>query len=246
VPGFRPGRERRHESQALRVDRMRFSNTAVIACTLIGAALIAACDKSPESTDIPAQRYTSRINLVGKAAGSLKGQVLFPSAYSQRSAAFYVNGVQLATMPDGRFWVRSIPAGDHEFRVYVPGFEPVVRPVRIGGGQLTDTLAIALRPTWGKLVGRVVGDDGRSAAGAIVRLEPYGLIGSTDKDGIFQFLGVGAGDHLLAVKCTGCDPEERAIKLQSNESRNLGIVTIHRRVDTAGEVVPPSREVTGG
>lgn len=219
---------------------------AVVALALSGALFTAACDKSPESTDIPAQRYTSRINLVGKAAGSLKGQVVFPSAYSQRSASFYVNGVQLATMPDGRFWVRSIPVGDHEFRVYVPGFEPVVRAVRIGGGQLTDAQAITLKPTWGKLLGRVVSDDGRSAAGATVRLEPYGLIGSTDKDGIFQFMGVGAGDHLLAVQCAGCDPQERPIRLQSNESHNLGIVTVHRRVDTAGEVAPPSHEVTGG
>jgi len=225
---------------------MHASKSCAVVLALAGAVLAASCDKSPESTDIPAQHYTSLINLVGKAAGSLKGQVLFPSAYSQRSAVFYVNGVQLTTMPDGRFWVRSIPAGDHELRVYVPGFEPVVRVVRIASGQLTDAEAIALKPTWGKLVGRIVGDDGRSAAGATVRLDPYGLIGSTDKDGIFQFLGVGAGDHLLAVRCTGCDPEERAIRLQSNETRNLGIVTVHRRMDTAGESVQPSREITGG
>jgi hypothetical protein len=234
------------EGRALRVDCMRVSNLAVLALAVAGAFLAAACDKSPASPDIPAQHYTSRINLIGKPAGSLKGQVVFPSAYSQRSSPFFVNGVQLSTLPDGRFWVRGIPVGDHELRIYVPGFEPIVRAVRIAGSQVTDTQVLALKPTQGKLVGRIVTDDGRSAAGATVRLEPYGLIRSTDKDGIFQFFGVGGGEHLLGVQCTGCDRGEWSVRLQSNETRNLGIVTIHRRTATAGDTVPVTREVTGG
>jgi hypothetical protein len=226
-------------------DKILFSAKA-FALVALAVIALAGCDRSPDSTDVPSQHYTSRINLIGKPAGSLRGQVVFPSAYSQRSAAFYVNGVQLATQPDGRFWVRSIPAGDHLLRVYVPGFEPVVRTIRIGGAQVTDAQVLALHPAWGRVLGRVVTDDGRSAAGAMVRLEPYGLIGAADKDGIFQFMGVGAGEHLLAVQCAGCDPAEQALKMQPNETRNLGILTIHRRADTAADPALPSREVTGG
>jgi hypothetical protein len=51
---------------------------------------------------------------------------------------------------------------------------------------------------------------------------------------------------VLAVQCAGCDRQELPVRLQSNEARNLGIVTIHRRADTAGETVVPAREVTGG
>jgi hypothetical protein len=225
---------------------MRVSICAALALALVGAVLFAGCDKSPESTEIPTQNYTSRINLIGKTAGSLAGQVVFPSAYSQHSTPFFVNGVQLSTLPDGRFWVRSIPAGDHLLRVYVPGFEPIVQSVRIGRNQLTDAQVLVLKPTSGKLVGRVVIDDGRSAAGATVRLEPYGLVGAADRDGIFEFMGVGGGDHVLAVQCTGCERQELSVRLHSNEVRNLGIVTVHRRADTAGEPVQPSRDATGG
>jgi hypothetical protein len=225
---------------------MCVSRWCTVALTIAGALWLAGCDKSPESTDIPTQNYTSRINLIGKTSGSLSGQVVFPSAHSQHSTPFYVNGVQLSTLPDGRFWVRSIPAGDHLLRVYVPGFEPIVQAVRIAKNQVTETGGLTLRPTSGRLVGRIVVDDGRSAAGAQVRLEPYGLIGSTDRDGIFKFMGVGAGDLVLAVQCAGCDRQELPVRLQSNEARNLGIVTIHRRADTAGETVVPTREVTGG
>ncbi len=213
---------------------------------MTGLALLAGCDKSPESPDIPAQRYTSRINLIGKSAGSLRGQIVFPSAYSQRSAPFFVNGVQLASQPDGRFWVRSIPTGDHELRIYVPGFEPIVRPVRVQGGQTTDALTLVLQPARGRILGRVVTDDGRSAAGASIRLDPYGLIGSADKDGIFQFMGLGGGQHFLAVQCIGCDREEWTLRLQPNEARNLGIVTVHLRADTAGEPVQALRAGAGG
>jgi len=225
---------------------MRWPITAAAMGFVVVLTLLAACDRSPVSSDIPSQSYTNRINLIGKNAGSLRGQIVFPSAYSQRSAPFYVNGVQLASQPDGRFWVRSIPAGEHAVRVYVPGFEPIVRPVRIAGAQTTDLQALALQPAHGKLVGRIVTEDGRSASGATVRLEPYGLIGSADKDGIFQFVGIGGGEHLLAVQCVGCDREERTLQLAPNEARNLGIVTVHRRADTAGEPVSALRDRTGG
>jgi hypothetical protein len=86
-------------------------------------------------------------------------------------------------------------------------------------------------------VGRIVTDDGPSASGAVVRLEPYGLIGSADKDGIFQFMGVGGGEHLLAVQCIGCEREERTLTLHANEARNLGILTVRRRTETVGEPV---------
>lgn len=219
---------------------------AALALALAGALAVAGCDKSPESTDIPSQTYTSRINLVGKAAGSLKGQVVYPSAYSQHSTPFFVNGVQLSTLPDGRFWVSSIPAGEHRLSLYVPGFESIVRVVRIGGNQLTDAQALVLKPAWGSLVGRVITDDGRSAAGATVRLEPYGLMGSTDRDGIFRFMGIGGGEHVLAVQCAGCKSEELVVRLQANEVRNLGNLTVHRRADTAVESVQPVREAAGG
>jgi len=219
---------------------------AALVVLATGLALLAGCDKSPESPDIPAQRYTSRINLIGKNVGSLRGQIVFPSAYSQRSAPFFVNGVQLASQPDGRFWVRSIPTGEHELRIYVAGFEPIVRPVRVQGGQLADAQTLALQPARGRIVGRIVTDDGRSAAGATIRLEPYGLIGATDKDGIFQFMGLGGGQHLLAVQCVGCDREEWTLRLQPNEARNLGIVTVHRRIDTAGEPAQALRAGAGG
>jgi hypothetical protein len=128
----------------------------------------------------------------------------------------------------------------------VPGFEPIVRPVRVAATETTETQPLKLQPARGRLAGRVVTDDGRSAAGATVRLDPYGLVGSTDKDGIFQFLGIGGGEHLLAVQCLGCDREERTLQLQPNEARNLGILTVKRRAETAGAPGQNSPAGTGG
>jgi hypothetical protein len=225
----------RYDCHACGVDCMDMPSRILVATGLAVLMWVSGCDKSPDSSDVPAQAFTSRVNLIGHTAGSLKGQFAYPSAFTQRSTPFYVDGVQLMSQPDGRFFVRSIPAGDHELRAYVTGYEPVLRGVRIAGSQLSDAQVLALQPARGKLIGRIVTDDGRSAAGATVHLQPYGLIGTADRDGIFQFMGIGGGEHRLAVQCPGCESEERLVRLQSNESRNIGVLTVTRRAETAAQ-----------
>ncbi len=194
---------------------------------------LAACDKSPESTDIPAQRFTSQLNVLGKPAGSVTGQIVYPSEFAQRSTTFQLNDEVFATLPDGRFWVRTIPSGDYLLRVYMTGFEPILRPVRIERAHLADVQRLMLMPARGRVLGRLVYSDGRSAAGVALSLRPYNMAGRTDQDGIFQFYGVGAGVHMLNVDDQRLSPQQREVRLGANEVRNLGNISVIQRTETA-------------
>jgi Carboxypeptidase regulatory-like domain len=221
---------------------MRFP--ALLACLALAFPL-AACDSSPQSSDIPAVRYTSTLNAMGKSSGSLAGQIVFPSAYSQHSTTFYVDDLAFATQPDGRFWVRTIPAGSHQLRVFQPGFDAIVRTVLVHRSELQNVQRLVLHPAWGKVVGRVVNESGESAPGVVVRLKSYGLASATDRDGIFQFLGLGAGDHVLDLDGPGYEPLRREVRLQGNEARNLGLIRVQRRINTANELMPDAQRAGG-
>jgi hypothetical protein len=52
----------------------------------------------------------------------------------------------------------------------------------------------------------------------------------TDGDGIFQFLGVSAGDHTLKVKDPRFFAGNQHFSLSSNELRNLGNIRVYPQV----------------
>ncbi|HUJ76375.1 MAG TPA: carboxypeptidase regulatory-like domain-containing protein [bacterium] len=213
---------------------------------LLSLGLLAACDHSPGVADIPAQHFTSTLNLLGRGEGSVAGQIVFPSEYTQRSATFSLDRVKFATEPDGRFLVRTVPAGQHTLGVYLPGFDPIERTLEVRNKELANVQRLALQPAWGKVLGRVVGPDGASAAGLQVLLQPYGIASTTDRDGIFQFLGVGAGDHVVAVNAPGFLPLQRPLHLASNEVRNLGILPVQRVLQPAAQTAAQTAALQRG
>ena len=200
--------------------------------TLILSALLAmaavGCSSSSDSDDVQAQAFTSRLSLIGKGSGGVTGRVIFPSEFTQRSAAFYVDQVKFATLPDGRFRVTTIPVGQHEVRVLASGFEPVTVPVSVRDGNELAMKPIQLRIARGKVIGRLVDEKGQSATGIAVHLKPFGGATYTDQDGIFQFMGVGPGDLVLGVDDPYFTRQPQRFLLTPDEQRNLGNITVGR------------------
>jgi hypothetical protein len=194
----------------------------------LALATVLGCNRASEFTDIPAQAYTSRLNLLGKGGGTLTGRLVFPSEYTQRSVVFYVDDVKFTSQPDGRFHVASVPLGAHVVRVQMQGFEPVTAPVRVDDNQEARVGVLKLRMARGVVIGRLVDPQGRSASGVPVALKPHGGSTHTDQDGIFQFMGVGPGDLTLAVADPYFTERGMQFRLSQDERRNLGNIPVGR------------------
>ncbi len=191
--------------------------------------LLAACDEGAQEFRIPAQNYARVLELNGREAGKLHGKVVFPSAYAQRSVRFTLGERRFVTEPDGRFLIEDVPTGEYPLYIRVKSYEPVKMTVVVQHGKASSAGKISLRMARGKVIGRLVSENGRSAAEVGVRLSPLGDLARTDDDGIFQFIGVQSGDHNLLI----ADPQyftyKRKFTLDSGEHRNLGNIKVFRK-----------------
>jgi hypothetical protein len=114
--------------------------------------------------------------------------------------------------------------------------------------KITDSAEVALQPIQlrtarGKVTGRLVDERGQSASGIAVHLAPFGSATTTDRDGIFQFLGVGPGEIVLGVDDPYFTPQPQRFMLARDEARNLGNVRVGR-AQTGG--ASPTADVTSG
>ena len=201
-----------------------------ISFLLCGVSLfLAACDEAAQEFRIPVQNYARVMELDGREPGRLHGTVVFPSAYAQRSVRFSLGERRFVTEPDGRFLIEKVPAGEYPLYIRVKSYEPIQRTVVVPAGQAAFAGRIILSMARGKVIGRLVAENGRSAAEVGVRLTPLGDLARTDDDGIFQFIGVQSGDHSLLI----ADPQyltyNRKFTLNSGEHRNLGNIKVFRK-----------------
>ena len=97
---------------------------------------------------------------------------------------------------------------------------------------------LAMDPRAGRVVGRLVLPDGTSAAGVQIRLDRYPNAIASDKVGIFQFMGVGAGSYRLIVSDTRFAAAERTLDLRSGELRNLGVIPVTERPRATAKLAP--------
>jgi len=192
---------------------------------VLTALTLAGCDLSGGG-DLPAQSYVNGLTAIVSKTGDLRGQILFPSEYAQHSIRFALDAVTFVTHPDGRFHVSNIPAGEHWLQVRIKGYEPVSVAVQVANGQLQTLAALRLTEARGRVLGRLVRDKGGSAEGVEVHLVPDDGVAVSDGDGIFQFLGVGAGDHTLKVTDPRFFAGNQHFSLNSNERRNLGNIRV--------------------
>jgi len=185
-----------------------------------------ACFAESDESQIPAQPFANLLELRGANTGELFGQIQFPSEYTQHSVTFQLRGRRFVTNPDGRFLISQIPVGTHPLEVHLEGFESVQQQVTVTEGQ-TARLPLELRPARGRVYGRLVDPDGRSAEGIALRLAPYRGVTTTDSDGIFQFMGVSSGEHTLTLANQRYFIKARYLKLDPHEQRNLGIIPVY-------------------
>lgn len=207
------------------------SKFAILAAVLCALA-VSGCDMGGAEGDVPAQRYVNGVTAALTSTGDLRGQILFPSAYAQHSIRFALDEVTFVTHPDGRFHVANVPAGEHTLAVRIKGYEPVEVAVEVPDGEVERLEPVRLRDARGLVLGRLVvaeGASGDSAEGVELHLAPEGGVAVTDGDGIFQFLGVSAGEHTLMVKDSRFFAGNQHFQLSANERRNLGNIRVYRQ-----------------
>lgn len=193
---------------------------------IVAAGLLAGCNSS--ASGVPAQGYLTWLEAFGRTTGAVHGRVRFPSEYTQRSVTLTLDGETFVTHPDGRFRITRLPAGTHELSVQIKGFEPAVRRFSIHGDAFRRLEPLQLRLARGRVVGRLVYPDGRSAADLPLRLRPLGGETRSDGDGIFTFVGVHAGEHTLLIDNRRLAAKVKSFRLAQDEYRNLGIIRLKR------------------
>lgn len=191
--------------------------------------LLTACDGVPDDYRLPPQEFTKVLELNGRESGTLFGRILFPSAYTQRSVRFTVGGRTFITQPDGRFLVESIPVGSHRLSILVKNYEPITQDILINGENAVQSGPWRLKMARGKVIGRLISENGKSTPGVDMRLLPLGEMAKTDADGIFQFLGVNSGSHVLRIMDSQFFTYNREFKMDKGEQRNLGNIKVFRK-----------------
>ena len=191
--------------------------------------LLTACGGVPDEYRLPPQGFTKVLELDGRESGALFGRILFPSSYTQRSVRFTLGGRTFISQPDGRFLVESIPVGSHHLSIQVKNYEPITQDIVINGEDAVQSGPWRLKMARGKVIGRLVSENGKSAPGVDMRLLPLGEVARTDADGIFQFLGVNSGSHVLRVMDSQYFTYNREFKLDKGEQRNLGNIKVFRK-----------------
>ena len=193
---------------------------------------LASCGSGGGQGDIPTQPFTNALTAIHTETGELTGRILFPSEYAQHSIRFSLGAVTFVTHPDGRFHITRVPAGKHRLQVRMKGYEPVRRTLTISGGGQMRLNPVRLVQARGWVLGRLVNQKGRSARGLTVNLDPEGGVTVTDNDGIFQFLGVSAGEHVFRVRDSRYFAGNKRFALIPNEKKNLGNIMVYRLIRT--------------
>lgn len=196
---------------------------------------LSACQVGDDAANIPAQSFQNALTALTTETSEVRGQVVFPSEYAQHSIRFSLDDLTFVTHPDGRFRISRVPRGTHQFQIRIKGYEVVSIPIEVDS---TDSLLLPplrLVKARGWVLGRLVKEKGRSAAGISVHMSPDGGFAVTDNEGIFQFLGVGAGNHTLKIKDTLYFTGNRHFELKSNQRHNLGNIRVYRQTRLDGK-----------
>lgn len=199
-----------------------------IILSLSSILILGACNVMWGGGEIPYQPYTNILSSLGSDTGNLSSRILFPSEYTQRSIRFSVNGITFVTHPDGRFRISRLPVGNNRLSIKIKGYEPVERNVLISDGEMAVLKDVALSPARGMVLGQLVNNKGVKAHGIQVQLDSNGGVGVSDRNGIFRFMGVPSGEHLLLINDPRFSPSTRKFALLVNEHRNLGTIMVQR------------------
>lgn len=210
----------------------------------VASIMAGGCDSAPQKS-VPGQKvlasqsFTQAMDNADPSFGQVKGQIKFSSAYAQRSATFQIDNRKFVTEPDGWFLIEKIPAGTYNFQVRIRGYEGVQFRFNVDSNALVNLKPVPMAHARGRVVGRLVDDQGRSAASVPVILIPQGGMAVTDKEGIFQFMGVSGGDHSLITKNGMVNFSQKGFHVNSGEMKNLGNIQVDRQ--PVGTINPSSK-----
>ena len=221
------------------------TRTRPVSALLLVFAVLAgfvACERAVGVMEIPAQSYATVLDAIGEDWGTIEGQVLFPSEYSQRSVVLRIDDLPFVTQPDGRFRIVRVPIGPHRFEIAAIGFEPLNIGIQVGSDSPTQLNGVRLAVARGRVFGRLVHLDGESAGGISLRLDPAGASTETDDDGIFQFVGVPGGSHEMVINHPDYYTKALRFALPSGETHNLGVLNVFRRAGASSENLTSSRD----
>ncbi|MDH4246484.1 MAG: hypothetical protein OEW39_01555 [Deltaproteobacteria bacterium] len=215
-----------------------FVQTLLLLTLFAGLALgLASCQKEADPDLVSAQEYSASLTNLGVEKGELRGRILFPHEYTQRSAVFTLNGNTFVTLPDGRFRIKGVPAGEITLEIIEKGYDPLTLRVAVQPGTITTMTPQRLVMARGRVLGRMIDEKGRSAEGITVRLIPSGKRVVTDKDGIFQFMAVPEGRHILTLDDKVFFMANRRVDLNRDEARNMGNIEIFRQQTSQSRAV---------
>lgn len=221
--------------------RRRAARARPWGCLAIGLLLLlAGCSRPAETHGVRSQQYGRLFEHFGADTGTVYGRILFPSDYLQRSALLNIDGNAFVSNPDGRFLIEDVPEGSHALSLHLKGFEPLHRRITVQPGRYNPAGELHLILARGLVIGRTVDEKGRSAVEIPVRLTPTNEIVLTDKDGIFQFVGVNAGEHELDIPDARYFMPLQRFELGRGEQRNLGIIAVSRVIRPGGSATADS------
>ena len=187
------------------------------------------CEDKSSHGNIPMQDYVNGIAAFGVEKGDIRGVIKFPHEYEQRSSVFMINGKTFVSHLDGRFWVSNVPQGQYRLEINIEGYDPIVTEMSVPGKGVKELGTLQLKPSRGRVFGRLVEESGQSAVGLSVRLAPTGKMVVTDQDGVFQFMGVSKGNYVVTLQDGVYFTANRHVKLQGNTPENLGNIKIFRQ-----------------
>ncbi|MDH5751329.1 MAG: hypothetical protein OEZ59_02790 [Deltaproteobacteria bacterium] len=220
---------------------MKFRVIHVTWLVISALLVLGGCDKGAGNEDIPAQNFGHSIDTLGKETGELTGRIQFPTEYSQRSAMFNIGEISFVTHPDGRFRLKGLPRGRHQLQVRINGYEKMEVSFDILPDEVTELANLNIQEAKGRVLGRLVDGNGKSASGLALRLSPSEKVVTTDNDGIFQFLGVGQGRHVITLQDPVFFTANRHLRLGGNETQNLGNIEVFRRLSPQVNASPLGR-----
>lgn len=210
-------------------------NKVVLLLFFVASLGVTGCWQGAGTGDVPAQSYQNVLSAIGTESGDLFGQILFPSEFAQHSIRFSLDNLTFVTQPDGRFLVQRIPVGTHTFQVRIKGYESVFRPLVVSQNSQEKMKVFRLKEARGLVTGRLVKEQGSSAEGIEVHLEPDGGVMLTNGEGAFSFIGISAGKHVLKIRDPLYFTGNKHFILTSNEKRNLGTIEVFRQYRLNGK-----------
>ena len=204
-------------------------NKVVLLLFLVTSLGVAGCWQSTDMGDVPAQSYQNALSALETDNGNLFGQILFPSEFAQHSIRFSLDSLTFVTQPDGRFFIKRIPVGTHTLQVEIKGYESVYRSFDVAEDAQEKMRVFRLKEARGLVSGRLVKERGSMAEGIEVHLEPDGGVTLTNREGVFSFIGISAGKHVLKIRDPLYFTGNKHFNLISNEKRNLGTIKVFRQ-----------------